>query len=89
MKSKVLCLTAAESKNPECWGYRYVKKNESRYKDIDVSPHLDTYDYGTTYVVVDDVVYTIARDFIDVTNNQRIYVLKDMRLSTDISEDDE
>ena len=87
MQSKVLCLTAAESKNPECWGYRFVKANANRYKDANVSPELDTYDYGTTYVVVDGVVYSIARDFVDITNNQRIYVLKNMRLATDIDEE--
>lgn len=87
MTYKVLRLSYQESKDVMCTGLKFAMANQDRWEDIDVddiSAHLGTYDYGTTYVVFDNIAYTIFKDYIFPKENQRLFILKNRELSTDI-----
>lgn len=89
MKYYALLLTPAESRNAMDCGFKFAMSNKDRWREItmdDPSAHMGTYDVSTTYVVFDNVAYTIFKDYIFPDENQRVYILKDRQLENDMIE---
>ena len=89
MKYYALLLTPEESKNAMDFGLKYALANRSRWKEItmdDPPSHIGTYDVSTTYMVFDNIAYTIFKDYVFPNENQRVYILKDRRLDNDMVE---
>ena len=85
---KVILLSKEESKDVDNLGYKFAKENETRWKDMGIEApesEISTYDYGTTYLVYDDVVYTIFKDYIIPDKGVRLFILKNRALETDMA----
>ena len=76
MKYYAFLLTEDEITNPIKCGYGYIRENEDRLIETDVLIEVNTYDKGTSMLVYNDVVYTIFKDFTDLSNQRRIYLCK-------------
>lgn len=74
MKYYFLPLKLSESKIPSNFGWKFVHANEGRLVASDALIEVNTYDRGTTRILYDNVVYFIKKDFVDISNNRRIYV---------------
>ena len=61
-------------KNPIMTGYGYIKEHQDNLIESNVLSEINTYDKATTYVVIEDEVYSIHKDYVDITNNKRIYL---------------
>ena len=73
-------LTVEESMQPHKMGFNLILKNISRCVEI---PGLSTdgyglnnYDKGRNLIVYNNVVYEIFKDYSDVSNNKRYFMLK-------------
>ena len=89
---KALLLTKKESKDPMCCGYKYAYNNKDRWVELTIDEadkHLGTYDVSKTSIVMDDVVYTIYKDFIIIDENIRLYILQARDLENDRIEESE
>ena len=67
-------LTEEETKDPTKLGYGYALKNKDRWIGDQNLVEVNTYDRGTTHIVYNDQVYFIHKDYLDITNNLRVYV---------------
>lgn len=76
MKYYAFLLKRDEISDPIKCGYGYIMENEDRLIETDVLIEVNTYDKGTTMVVYDNVVYSIFKDFVDLSNSRRIYLCK-------------
>ena len=90
MQYKYICLTRKESNDASLSGFSFVYKNKDRWQDLpNVTPEdIGTYNYGTTFIVIDNVAYTMFKDYIFPEDNVRLYVLKDRGLGTDKVEEE-
>ncbi len=91
MQYKYICLTKKESKDASMSGFAYVYKNKDRWKDLpNLTPEdIGNYNYGTSFIVIDNVAYTMFKDYCFPEDNVRLYVLRNRGLGTDIVEDEE
>ena len=90
MTYKGLFLTKKESKDAMCLGYAYAYEKKDRWETINVpSTDIGEYDFGTTFLVKENVVYTIHKDYIIMDENIRLYILKRIDRSTDTIPEDE
>lgn len=90
MTYKGLFLTKKESKNAECLGFAYAYENKDRWETMNVpSSDLGEYDFGTTFIVKENVVYTIHKDYLIVDEDTRLYLLKRMDRNTDVIPEEE
>lgn len=88
MSYRFLPLSKTESLNAKHWGLKFALENEDRWINVNASNYeLQTYDRGTTYVVLEGVAYAIARDFVFIDKNVRLLVGRDLNLNTDIIDD--
>lgn len=62
-------------KNPIIAGFGYIKEHQDQLVEYDALTEVNTYDRGTTHIVIDDNVYVIHKDYVDLTNNRRIYLV--------------
>lgn len=73
-------LTVEESYQPQKTGFDLIKKNPDRAIEMPTMGNdefnLTNYDKGRNLVVYEDVVYEIFKDYSDVTNNKRYFMLK-------------
>ena len=77
-------LSIAESKSAKYWGWNFISQNKDRLINIDMSNYeYQTYDRALTYIVHNNTVYRIERDFVDIDNNIRIFVGRQLNLQTD------
>lgn len=67
-------MTIPEAHTPRFVGYDYIKKNEGRLINDPDLIEVNTYDRGTTRLIYNDVVYMIKKDYIDLSNQRRIYI---------------
>ena len=80
IKLYIFPLTKDEINSPHITGFPYIMKNQNRlieapslgYADF----NLNNYDKGRNLIVYDDVVYEIYKDYSDITNNKRYFLLK-------------
>jgi len=88
MTYKGLFLTNKESKDAACLGYAYAFENKDKWETLNVSSgDIDTYDFGTTFIVKENVVYTIHKDYLITDEDTRLYILKRMDRATDVIDD--
>lgn len=62
-------------KNPIVAGYGYIKQHPENLIETDNLSEINTYDKATTHVIINDEVYTIHKDYLDITNGRRIYLV--------------
>lgn len=83
----VFPLTIAELDQPNKIGYRLIKEypdrlveaNDLGYGDF----NLANYDMGRNLIVYNDVVYEIFKDYSDITNHKRYFILKPLLRGSD------
>lgn len=69
-------LTKEEANSPIKTGFTYMMENKSRWIESADLLEINTYDRGTTHIVFEEVPYLIYKDYLDITNKQRIYIGK-------------
>lgn len=85
MTYKYMTLTESESMDGACLGWGYISKNKSRWKTAPIfKEQLETYDRGVSSIVIDDVLYQIYRDITIVSEDTRLYILRNMQHDTDM-----
>lgn len=65
-------------KNPLIAGYGYIREHPDELIENTseaINNELNTYDKSTTYVVYNDDVYSLHKDYVDISNDKRIYVI--------------
>lgn len=61
--------------NPIVLGYGYIKQHQENLIQSNSLAEINTYDKGTSHVVINDEVYTVHKDYLDLTNDRRIYLV--------------
>lgn len=73
-------LTKEEILNPHITGLKLIMNNQNRLIKADslgyADFNLNNYDKGRNLIVYENVVYEIFKDYSDITNNKRYYMLK-------------
>lgn len=67
-------------------GFGYAIKHKAEWieaTDI-LSVEINTYDRALTHIVYNNKVYYIHQDYINVTDNYRVYIAKESALSSEI-----
>ena len=76
----VFPLTKAELDKPHLTGYKLIMDNPDRLIKADdlgyADFNLNNYDKGRNLVVYNDVVYELYKDYSDITNHKRYFMLK-------------
>lgn len=67
-------LTKEETQDPNKLGYGYALQNKDRWIESSFLSEVNTYDRGTTHIVYDGQAYFIHKDYVDISNNSRVYV---------------
>ena len=89
MKYYLFLISKEELKNGDC-GWKYIKEHEDRlieYKPnvgSDFVGFLTTMERDVFHVVKDDVVYSTYKNYLDLTNNRRIYIMVNKGYSSDV-----
>ena len=86
MDAKFFCLSKEDSQDPEKCGLKYAISKKGEWKPCPVSDMLaqiNQYQSATSYIVIDNIAYTIFKDYIILSENTRLYILKDRNLDTD------
>lgn len=80
IKLYIFPLTKDEVSQPQKTGYHYIKRNQGRLIEAEslgyADFNLNNYDKGRNLIVYNDVVYEIFKDYSDITNNARYFMLK-------------
>lgn len=75
-------LTKDELNKPHMTGFKLIMDNPGRLVQADdlgyADFNLNNYDKGRNLVVYNDVVYEIYKDYSDITNHKRYFMLKPM-----------
>lgn len=74
MKYYFFPMKLSEAKTVSNLGWNFVHEHIDRLVETDVLIEVNTYDKGTTRLLYNDVVYTIKKDFVDLSNGRRIYL---------------
>ena len=73
-------LTVEEVSMPHLTGFNYIMKNQGRLVQADdlgyADFNLNNYDKGRNLVVYEGIVYEIYKDYSDLTNHKRYFMLK-------------
>lgn len=86
LRYMVLPLTVRETAEGGVnFGLLFARKNKDRWVDVSgMTYELQTYDKGFTYIVLDDIVYMIHRDFLLKDEKVRLYIGKRFDHTTDV-----
>lgn len=85
LKYFIMPLTKEEDGNGNNKGYKFALEHEDRWIPIDpIKDEINTFDRGCTHVVVENVVYTLFKDYVDATRGHRVYVVINKGLESDI-----
>lgn len=86
LRYMILPLTAKETAEGAMnFGLLFARKNKDRWIDVsEMTYELQTYDKGFTYIVLDDIVYMIHRDFLLSDEKVRLYIGKRFDHDTDV-----
>lgn len=74
MKYYFFPLTITESESPLNRGWDFINSHSDRLIETDVLIEVNTYDKGTSRLLYNNVVYTIKKDYTDLSNKRRIYM---------------
>ncbi len=83
---KAILLTKEETRDAMKCGLAYALENKDRWIDINIEDpyeHFSGYDSSRTYVVFNDIAYTMFKDYIFPVENIRLFILTDRDLATD------
>ena len=83
MKYYFFPLTPEECNVPSKTGLTYAVEQKDRWVETDVLIEVNTYDRGTTHLVNDGKAYMIYKDYVDLTNQYRLYIGKPSMLGAD------
>lgn len=86
MDAKFFCLSKEDAKDPEKSGLKYAMSKRGEWKPCavtDILSQINQYQSATSYVVIDNIAYSIFKDYILISENTRLYILKDRDLDTD------
>lgn len=89
---KAIFLTKEESRSAENTGWKFAQLNKDRWEDMgfdDPQSEVSTYDVSTTYIVHDNIAYTIFKDYMIPQEGIRLFILKDRNLSTDVLDEED
>lgn len=88
VKLYIFPLTEKEVTQPHITGYKLIKENPDRLiqaDDLGYSDfNLNNYDAGRNLIVYQDKVYEIFKDYSDLTNRKRYFMLKPLLRGSDI-----
>lgn len=85
MKYFLMPITNEEMKKSGTLGFAYASKNKDKWIAIDdIKDEINTYDRGTTVLVVNNVTYNIHKDYVNVTEKYRLYIGCDFKSGNDI-----
>lgn len=85
MKYFLMPITKEEIKKSGTLGLAYAVKNKSKWIAIDnIKDEINTYDRGTTVLVVNDICYNIHKDYVNVSESYRLYIGCDYKSSNDV-----
>lgn len=79
-------LSREEAKNGKNLGYKFAMEHQDRWYSVDPEFALEfntNFDRGTEYMVLNGIVYTLHKDYLDPANNRRLYIVKEMDLESD------
>jgi hypothetical protein len=80
VKLYIFPLTKEEASKPHITGLKLIRNNENRLVEVDEMGandfNLNNYDKGRNLIVYNDVVYEIFKDYSDVSNHARYFMLK-------------
>lgn len=80
VKIYIFPLTKEEANKPNITGYKLIMENQNRLVEADdLGPNdhnLANYDKGRNLIVYNNVVYEILKDYSDISNGKRYYMLK-------------
>lgn len=80
IKIYIFPLTTEESMKPHITGLKLIMNNQNRLIPADDLGYGDfnlaNYDKGRNLVVYENVVYEVFKDYCDITNRKRYYMLK-------------
>jgi hypothetical protein len=80
IKLYIFPLTKEENNQPNITGYPYIMKHQDRLIEAEELGYADfnlaNYDKGRNLIVYNDVVYEIYKDYSDITNHKRYFLLK-------------
>jgi hypothetical protein len=75
MKYYFFPLDIADINTPTKHGYMYIKEHRDKLVECaDLGNEINTYDRGTTTIVYNGTVYSIHKDFVDISNHERIWL---------------
>lgn len=85
MQMVVFCLKGEDALDPLKRGLKYAKAHQSEWISLsdDVREQFMEYDWGMTHMVIDDITYTVYKDYVLVAENKRLYILTDNLSSVD------
>ena len=88
IKLYIFPLTEEELKQPHLLGAKLIFKNQSRLveaPDLGYSDfNLNNYDMGRNLIIYDNKVYEIFKDYSDITNRKRYFLLKPLLRGSDL-----
>lgn len=80
-------LTKEELEKPQLLGYKYIMENQGRLVQADTLGNedfcLNNYDNGRNLIVYEDIVYEIFKDYSDISNSKRYFMLKPLLRGSD------
>lgn len=87
VKLYIFPLTIEELAKPNILGLKLIMENQDRlveapdlgYNDF----NLNNYDFGRNLIVYENVVYEIFKDYSDLTNKKRYFMLKPLTRGCD------
>ena len=87
IKLYIFPLTEKEIKQPQLLGYKFMMENKDRLVEADTLGYndfnLNNYDMGRNLIVYENKVYEIFKDYSDITNNARYFLLKPILRGSD------
>ena len=86
VKHIMVPVSRAEAQNGMNLGYKFAMENQDRWIELDYTFTTDFatgFDKGTTSIVLKGKVYALHKDYLDPDNNRRIYIVKELDLSSD------
>lgn len=87
MKYYALFLDVEESNDPRKAGIAYAIRNKERWVPVDnVKDEFNTYDKGTTVFYYNEIAYNVHKDYVNVNEEYRVYICKNLNLSSDTDE---
>ena len=77
-------LTEKESEDGSKKGYAYAIKHKDRWIETTNLQEVNTYDYGTTHLVYNNIAYRMQKDYLSLDEGYRLYIAVPSQYGCDI-----